>query len=94
MQRTALHHLLPLVGRAVGAAAGMPEVLLAALTSWPHDHPAVRLTGLVGLAVGDLIGAAEQPEEQPGLEDPAVAAALAAARRAAEHVARAGVEQR
>jgi hypothetical protein len=94
MQRCALQHLLPLVGQAAGTAAGMPEVLLAALTSSPSKHPAARLTGLVGLAAGDLMSTGESREDLSPSVDPALAAALTAARKAAEKAARSAAEQR
>jgi hypothetical protein len=94
MQRCALHHLLPLVGQAASTAAGMPEVLLAALTSSPPNHPAARLTRLVGLVAGDLSSTAESQEDLTSSADPALATALTAARKAAEKAAGIATEQR
>jgi hypothetical protein len=94
MQRCALQHLLPLVGQAASTAAGMPEVLLAALTSSPSKHPAARLTGLVGLVAGDLMSTAESQEDLSSSLDPALATALSAARKAAEKASKTSAEQR
>jgi hypothetical protein len=94
LQRCAIRHLLPLVGQAAGLAAGLPEVLLAALSLSPARHPGARLSRLVGLAAGELI-APDEAEEEPALgADPAVRAALASARKAAERAARPRREQR
>ncbi|MBZ5588016.1 MAG: DUF4388 domain-containing protein [Acidobacteriia bacterium] len=94
LQRCAIRHLLPLVGQAAGLAAGMPEVLLAALSLTPAHHQGARLSRLVGLAAGELI-TPEETEEEPALAaDPAVKTALASARRAAERAARPRREQR
>ena len=83
MQRCALHHLLPVVGQAAGAAAGLPEGLLAATTLSPPSHAAARLSRLVGMAVGEL-GSPCGPQEAPiVLNDPALASAIANARAAA-----------
>jgi Domain of unknown function (DUF4388) len=87
MQRVALRRLLPVVGSAAGIAAGLPEVLLAALSGSPADHPGAQLAGLVSLATeqgewtvypGSVI--AEQ-------RDPAFASVLAEARAAARQAA-------
>jgi hypothetical protein len=94
MQRCALHHLLPLVGQSAGTAAGMPEVLLAALTSSPAKHPAARLTRLVGLAAGELVGTGESQEDLLATAGTAVASALAAARKAASKAAKTTAERR
>jgi hypothetical protein len=94
MQRCALHHLLPLVGQSAGTAAGMPEVLLAALTSSPAKHPAARLTRLVGLAAGELVGTGESQEDLLATAGTAVASALAAARKAASKAAKTAAERR
>jgi hypothetical protein len=93
MQRCAVHQLLPLVGQTAGAAAGMPEVLLTALTSSPSSHPAARLVRLVGLAAGDA-GVPGSGDDVSAPGDPALSEALAAARKAAEKAARAAAEQR
>jgi hypothetical protein len=94
MQRCALQRLLPLVGQAASTAAGMPEVLRAALTSSPPKHPAARLTGLVGLVASDLLNVGESGEGLTAAVDPALASALSAARKAAEKAARSAAEQR
>lgn len=94
MQRSALQHLLPLVGQAAGTAAGMPEALLAALTSSPPKHPASRLTRLVGLVAGDFVSTVESQEDLTSSASPALAAALTAARKAAEKAVRTAAEQR
>jgi hypothetical protein len=94
MQRSALQHLLPLVGQAAGTAAGMPDVLLAALTSTPSKHPASRLIRLVGLAAGDFMITAEPQEDLTSSANPALATALTAARRAAEKAAKTAAERR
>ena len=93
MQRCALQHLLPLVGQAASTAAGMPEVLLAALTSSPAKHPAAHLTRLVGLVAGEILSTAETREDPTSSADPALATALAAARKAAQKASRTLVEQ-
>ena len=94
LQRCAIRHLLPMVGQAAAMAAGMPEVLLAALSSSPPRHPGARLSRLVGLAAGELI-ASNEPEDEGALDaDPAITAALAAARKAAARAARPRPEQR
>jgi hypothetical protein len=94
MQRSALQHLLPLVGQAAGTAAGMPDALLAALTSSPSKHPASRLTRLVGLVAGDFMITAESQEDLTSSASPALATALTAARRAAEKAAKTAAERR
>jgi hypothetical protein len=94
LQGCAIRHLLPLVGQAAGMAAGMPEVLLAALSSSPARHPGARLSRLVGLAAGELI-ALNECEDQPALDaDPTLTTALAAARKAAVRAAKPKSEQR
>ena len=93
MQRCAVQHLLPLVGQTAGAAAGMPEVLLGALTSSPSSHPAARLVRLVGLAAGEA-GDPGAQDDLSSSDDPALGEALAAARKAAEKAARAAAEPR
>jgi len=94
LQRCAVRHLLPLVGQASGMAAGMPEVVLSALSSSPARHPGARLTRLVGLAAGELIETGDADEEFAPGADPAVTAALASARKAAARAAKAKPEQR
>jgi len=94
LQRAAIRHLLPLVGQAAGLAAGMPEVLLAALSLSPTRSPGARLARLVGLAAGELIAPDDTEEGPPLAADPAVKAALAAARKAAERAAKSRGEQR
>jgi len=94
LQRGAIRHLLPLVGQAAGLAAGLPDVLLAALSLSPARDPGARLSRLVGLAAGELI-AREEAEDGPALaSDPAVKSALASARKAAERAAKTRGEQR
>jgi hypothetical protein len=94
LHRGAIRHLLPLVGQAAGLAAGMPEVLLAALSLSPARHPGARLARLVGFAAGELIVPEESEEEPAFAADPAVQAALAAARKAAERAAKSRGERR
>ena len=94
LQRSAIRHILPLVGQAAAMAAGMPEVVLAALSSSPARHPGARLSRLVGLAAGELIEASEPEGEQVPSSDRTVAAALSAARKAAARAARPKPEQR
>ena len=90
MQRCALHHLLPLVGQAAGQAAGLPDVLLAAVASSPADHVAMRLARLVDLAAGELGQLPPSGDADAGV-DAAAAAAVAEARAAVEEIARAPV---
>ncbi len=93
LQRSAIRHILPLVGQAAAMAAGMPEVVLAALASAPARHPGARLTRLVGMAAGAISEPLEADEElEP--EGGGVAPALAAARKAAARAARPKPEQR
>jgi hypothetical protein len=54
MQHTALRHLLPVVGHAAGIAAGLPDVLVAALTGRPEDHPGARVAALASAAAGEV----------------------------------------
>ena len=90
MQRAALRAVLPLVGQAAGSAAGLPDVLLAALSGAPRGHPGAQLSGLVALATEEG-GDGVYPGGEPlGTSDPQVAAAIATARRAAERAAGAG----
>ena len=94
LQRAAVRHLLPLVGQAAGLAAGLPELLLAALSLTPACSPGARLSRLVGLAAGELIARQEGEEVPPLASEPAVKAALAAARKAAARAAKPKGEQR
>jgi hypothetical protein len=87
MQRAALRHVLPLVGQAAGVAAGLPDVLLAALSGAPEGHPGAQLAGLVALATEN-----DGVSVYPGgttveTSDPRVASAVVAARSAAERAA-------
>jgi hypothetical protein len=87
MQRTALRHVLPLVGQAAGVAAGLPDVLLAALAGTPADHPGAQLAGLVALATedgGDSVYPGAPPKET---SDARLATAVMAARKAATRAA-------
>ncbi|MGD1146548.1 MAG: DUF4388 domain-containing protein [Thermoanaerobaculaceae bacterium] len=94
LQRCAIRHLLPLVGQAAAMAAGLPEVLLAALSSSPPQHPGARLSRLVGLAAGELIAPNEHEDEGTLDTNPVLTTALAAARKAAARAARSRPEQR
>jgi len=94
LQRAAVRHLLPLVGQAAGLAAGLPEVLLGALSRMPAHSPGARLARLVGLAAGELIDAQDSEEAPPVAAHPQARAALAAARKAAERAAKSKGEQR
>ncbi len=94
LQRSAIRHILPLVGQAAAMAAGMPEVVLAALSSAPAIHPGARLSRLVGLAAGEVLEPSEPDEDSPCGSDRAVATALAAARKAAARAAKPKPEQR
>jgi hypothetical protein len=83
LRRSALRNLLPVVGRAAGLAAGLPDILLAALSGSPPDHPGAVLAGLV-MAATEEDDTGVYPGASPGSEiEPAVAAALARARGAA-----------
>jgi len=87
MQRAALRQLLPPVGQAAGAAAGLPDVLLAALSGVPADHPGAQLGGLVALATeegGNGVYPGTPPAET---SDPRLATAVVAARKAAARAA-------
>lgn len=92
MQRAALQRLLPLVGHAAGLAAGLPEVLLTALTGRPADHPGARLAALAALAAGDVamnVEALEAMEESPDISLVGIiSAAREAAQRAVDSVAK------
>ena len=94
VQRCAISHLLPVVGQAAATAAGMPEVLLAALSSSPAPHPGARLSRFVGIAAGELIAADHSEDDVKADPDPALKTALAAARKAAERAAKPRAEQR
>ena len=93
LRQRAVRHLLPLVGQAAGKAAGMPEALLAALTSAPRQHPAARLSRLVGVAAGELL-APEPTSAEDTHADAELAAALAAARKAAARAVRTRPQRR
>jgi len=82
MQRCALHHLVPLVGQAAAVAAGLPEVLTAALTFQPADSPAVLLSALVAQVAGGLHGFNPPPVPAATLAKAGVGVTLAAARAA------------
>jgi hypothetical protein len=89
MQHHALRQLLPVVGQAAGVAAGLPPVLLAALTEAPADHPGARLAALAAYAAGAVgidVHVAEPPEDsvlRPLRSQ--LAAARAAAQAAADN---------
>jgi hypothetical protein len=92
MQRAALRQVLPLVGQAAGAAAGLPEILLAALAGAPADHPGAQLAGLVALATEDG-GQSVYPGTPPAeTSDPRLATAVVAARKAAARAADARID--
>ena len=92
MQRAALRHILPLLGQAAGVAAGLPEVLLAALAGAPDGHPGAQLAGLVALATEDG-GDSVYPGGTPvGTSDPRITSAVVAARRAAKRAADAAMD--
>jgi hypothetical protein len=89
MQHHALRQLLPVVGHAAGVAAGLPPVLLAALTEIPADHPGARVAALAAYAAGTVgidVHVAEPPEDSVlrPLRGP-LAAARAAAQEAADN---------
>jgi hypothetical protein len=89
MQHHALRQLLPVVGQAAGVAAGLPPVLIAALTEVPADHPGARVAALAAYAAGAVgidVHVAEPPEDSVlrPLRDP-LAAARAAAQGAADN---------
>ena len=93
LQHRSVHHLLPLVGRAAGMAAGLPPALIAAVTLSPRRHPATRLARLVGMAAGELLEL-EELEVEPLEVDGELTAAIAAARKAAERAIRPRPEPR
>jgi hypothetical protein len=77
------------VGQAAGVAAGLPPVLIAALTEVPADHPGARVAALAAYAAGAVgidVHVAEPPEDSVlrPLRDP-LAAARAAAQGAADN---------
>jgi len=89
MQHHALRQLLPVVGHAAGVAAGLPPVLLAALTEVPPDHPGARVAALAAYAAGAVgidVHVAEPPEDSVlrPMRGP-LAAARAAAQGAADN---------
>ena len=87
MQHRALRHLLPAVGQAAAVAAGLPPVLLAALTESPAEHPGARVAALAAYAAG-AVGIDVHPAEPP--EDSVLRplrGQLAAARAAAQAAA-------
>ena len=87
MQHHALRQLLPVVGQAAAVAAGLPPVLLAALTETPADHPGARVAQLAAYAAG-AVGIDVHPAEPP--EDSVLRplrTQLAAARAAAQAAA-------
>ena len=87
MQRLAVRRLLPLVGHTAGTAAGMPDVLLTALTGSPEDHPGARLATLAAFAAQD--GSEGLPDGLEAVPDPAaLARAVKTARSAAAKAAR------
>lgn len=89
LRRAALQRLLPIVGRAAAAAAGLPEVLVAALGGEPGDHPGARLASLAARAAGEA-GLGVVPGSAPATTDRKLASTMRAARRAAEKAAQEG----
>jgi len=79
LQRAAVRRLLPVVGRAAGTASGLPEVLQAALTGEPANHPGAQVAALAAAAAGEGNAA----EAVLPTDNPAVAGAFAAARERA-----------
>jgi len=92
MQRVALTYLLPVVGQAAGVAAGLPDVLLAALAGAPQGHPGAQLVGLVALATGDGSPGVYPGSRPAETSDPRLANAIVAARGAAERAADAALD--
>jgi len=90
MQRAALRQVLPLVGQAAGVAAGLPDVLLAALAGAPRSHPGAQLSALVALATEDGSASVYPGADAAEVTEPRLASAVVAARRAAERAAGAG----
>lgn len=84
MQGAALRRLLPLLGQAAAAAAGFPLSIAAALTGEPFDHPGARLARITAAITGDLGGAFPAEPLDQETQEPAFAAALAAAHAAAQ----------
>jgi hypothetical protein len=87
MQRAALRAFLPLVGQAAGVAAGLPDVLLAALAGAPRSHPGAQLSGLVALATEEGGDSVYPGTPAIGTSDTRVATAITSARRAAGRAA-------
>jgi hypothetical protein len=92
MQRAALQYVLPLVGQAAGIAAGLPDVLLAALAGAPADHPGAQLAGLVALATEEMGAVVYPGVAAPETSDPRLASALVKARQVAARAAAASVD--
>lgn len=82
MQRVALRHLLPLVGHAAGNAAGLPEILVAALTGQPETHSGARVARLAAAAAGEIGMSMDR-----GVPDDVLTGELADARDAATRAA-------
>lgn len=91
MQRAALRRLLPLVGRAAGMAAGLPEVLLAALTGDPPGHAGAKVARWAALVSGNA-GMNVLYDEDDELSNLDLAPVLAGARAAAEGAAAAPLD--
>jgi len=81
LQRAAVRRLLPVVGRAAGTASGLPEVLFAALTGEPANHPGAQVAALAAAAAGEGNAEVALPSDNPAL-----AGAFAAARERAFQV--------
>lgn len=93
IQREALRRLLPLVGQAAATAAGLPPVLVAALTGIPGDHAGSRLAGLVNRAVegpGSVYPGSAPPEPLGEELGSSLARARSAGREAVVMTAQAG----
>jgi hypothetical protein len=90
LRRAALQRLLPVLGRAAGAAAGLPEVLIAALTGEPVGQPGARLAALAALAAGDAGLGVVPGGIMPASTERRLASTMRAARRAAEKAAEQG----
>jgi len=91
MQRAALRHLLPVVGRSAATAAGFPEVLVAALTGSPAGDSGARVAALAAAAAGEIEGVFPG-QAIFGEGDVRIARAMARAKKAA-HAALAVGEQ-
>lgn len=87
MQGAALRRFLPLLGRAATVAAGFPSPIAAALTGEPFQHPGARLARVTAAITGDLGGAFPAEPLDQETQEPALAAALAAACTAARSAA-------